>query len=352
MSKPEYRAVIIGLTGIGARRPEEAENLPVYGAMPGSHAGAYGLHPQTEVVAVCDLREEALADFKAQWGDVWPEVRLYTDYREMLKEEKPDLVSVATSDHVHAEMTVEAAEGGARAILCEKPIATSLEDADRMIAAAEANGVPLSIEHTRRWDSSYLKAREIIRSGEIGPLRTVVCEEFGRRAMLFRNGTHLLDMICFFAEANPQWLVAELEGGFEHFTEYRGDGGKDPATEPFASAYIRFDNGVRAFFNSYKVDFPGSQFALTCEDGRIEISDQSARLIRGRSHFEWSTSTILSGGYAMERQTAAVAELIQVLEHGGELVSPAREARKTVELMLGILKSHHSGNSRIDFPLT
>ena len=137
MSKPDYRAVIIGLSGIGARRSEEDERLPVYGPMPGSHAGAYDRHPRTEVAGVCDLRKEALADFKSQWGDVWPDVRLYTDYREMLKAEKPDLVSVATSDHVHADMTVAAAESGARAILCEKPIATSLEDADRMIAAAE-----------------------------------------------------------------------------------------------------------------------------------------------------------------------------------------------------------------------
>ncbi len=352
MAKPEYRAVIIGLRGIGARRPEEDEHLPVYGPMPGSHAAAYDRHPRTEVVGVCDLQEEALADFKAQWGDVWPDVRLYTDYREMLRAEKPDLVSVATSDHVHADMTVAAAEGGARAILCEKPIATSLEDADRMIAAAEANGVLLSIEHTRRWNPSYLKAREIIRGGEIGPLRTIVCEQFSRRAMLFRNGTHLLDLVCFYAEANPQWLVAEMEEGFEHFTEYKGDGGKDPAADPYASAYIRFDNGVRAFYNSYKVDFPGSKFALTCEDGRIEISDQGAYLIRGTSHFESSTSTMLPGKYAMENQTAAVAELVQVLEEGGDLVSPAREARKTVEMMLGILKSHHGGNCRVDFPLS
>ena len=352
MSKPEYRAVIIGLRGIGAQRPREDDHLPVYGAMPGSHAGAYYHHPRTEVSAVCDLKEEILEDFKAQWEDVWPGVRLYTDYREMLSAEKPDLVSVATSDHLHAEMVVAAAEGGVRAIFCEKPIATSLEDADRMIAAAEANGALLSIDHTRRWAPGYLKAREIVRSGEIGALRTVSCDQFSRRAMMFRNGTHLLDLICFFAEANPRWVVAELEEGFEHFTEYRGDGGHDPATDPFASAYIRFDNGVRAFYNSYKVDFSGSQLALTCEGGRIEISDLFTRLIRSSSHFEQRTSTILPGRYTMERQTAAVAELVRVLEEGGALVSPGREARKTVEIMLGILKSHHSGNRRVDFPLS
>ena len=41
-------------------------------------------------------------------------------------------------------------------------------------------------------------------------------------------------MICFFANANPMWVVSDLEPGFEHFTEYQGDGGHDPATDPFA----------------------------------------------------------------------------------------------------------------------
>ena len=75
MSSAQYRAVIIGLTGIGAARPEEDDNIPVYGAMPYSHASAYHRHPNTDVVAVCDINEETLANFQSNWGDVWPEVR-------------------------------------------------------------------------------------------------------------------------------------------------------------------------------------------------------------------------------------------------------------------------------------
>ena len=97
--------------------------------------------------------------------------------------------------------------------------------------------------------------------------------------MMFRNGTHMIDMMCFFAEANPEWLVSEMEPGFEHFTEYKGDGGHDPATDPYASAYIHFDNGVRAFYNCRKMAFNGSKFSLTCENGRIEISDQKFEVI-------------------------------------------------------------------------
>jgi len=270
----------------------------------------------------------------------------------MFDNEQPDLVSVVTSDHVHADITVAAAQSSARAILCEKPIATSLDDADRMIEAADANDVLLSIEHSRRWYPSYLKAREIIRSGEIGEIRTVVCEQFGPRAMMFRNGTHAIDMICFFANANPMWVVSDLEPGFEHFTEYQGDGGHDPATDPFASAYVYFDNGVRAFYNCRKTTFGGTKYSLTCDGGRIEISDQKFEVITQRESRWWSHAEVPIDHYMATKQSGAVAELVHVLENDGELVSPGREARKTLQIMLGVLDSHHTGNIRVDLKPT
>ncbi len=347
MTEKKYRAVIVGLTGIGAARPEESSD-PVYGAMPNSHASAYYRHPQTDVVAVCDLKQDMLNGFCKKWGDVWPDVRTYMNYQEMFDKEKPDMISIVTPDHFHAAVTVAASESGARAILCEKPIATTLEDADRMIEAAEKNNVLLSIEHSRRWHPSYLKTRRIIQSGDIGPVRTIVCEMFGQRSMMFRNGTHLLDLVCFFAGGNPGWVMADLEDGFEHFTEYKGDGGHNPKTDPYASMYIKFDNGVRSFVNFYKIDFPGFKLSITCEKGRIEISDQKTELITtGLSH-GWSHCDIPTEPFMLIRQGGAVAELVHVMEHGGELISPPREARKTLETMLGVLKSHHLGNVRVN----
>ncbi len=346
-----YKAVIIGLTGIGASRPDEPTHLPLYGTMPRSHAAAYHRHPQTEVVAVCDVRQEALDNFRELWGDVWPHVSLYTDYREMLEREQPDFVSVVTPDHLHADITVAAANGSARAILCEKPIATTLADADRMLDAAERNGVLLSIVPTRRGAPLVLRARGILRRGELGPLRGIVCNMYSPRSMLFRNGTHMVDMIGFFAESEPLWLFAELEAGFDHFTSYKSDGGHDPATDPAATAYIHFANGVRALYNSLKIEMPGSQFDLTCERGRIEVSDRSLELIRAPSHYEWSRGSLPPGEFMQAQQLGAVAELIHLLEAGGELVSPAEEARKTLEIMLAMLKSHERGNVRVDLPL-
>jgi UDP-N-acetylglucosamine 3-dehydrogenase len=347
-----YKAVLVGLTNIGASRPSEPENTPLFGGMPRSHAAAYYRHPATEITAVCDIRPQALEDFRTRWVDVWPDVRLYTDYQEMLRKEQPDLVSVVTPDHLHADITVAAAEGGAKAILCEKPIATTLADADRMIEAAKANGVLLSIEHTRRWSPIFQKARELARQGDLGQLRSVVSNMYSPRSMLFRNGTHMIDMIVFFADSEPTWVFAELEEGFDYFTEYKSDGGHDPNSDPAASAYIRFANGVRGYYNSVKVPMPGSQFDLSFDNGRLEVSDRGLTLVRGVSHYEWSHSNIATGEYMFTQQLASVAELIDCLESGKPLVSPAREARKTLEIMLAMLKSHHQGNVRIDLPLS
>ena len=206
------------------------------------------------------------------------------------------------------------------------------------------------MDHSRRWYPQYLKAREIVRSGRIGPLRTIGCEMFGPRSMLFRNGTHALDTVCFFADGDPEWLVADLQDGFEHFTEYQGGGGKDSASDPYASAYIRFGNGVRAFFNSFKTVFSGWRFVLTCEDGRVEATDTSARLIRGdlvrrlpRSFRSIICSIPRAPWWRNWRICSSTA---------ADPVSPAREARKSLEVILGILKSHHAGNARVDFPLS
>jgi predicted dehydrogenase len=340
------------LAGIAADRPAETPQHALYGPMPRSHAAAYHLHPQTEVVGVCDIRTELLDAFRQQWQDVWPDVRLYTDYREMLARECPELVSVATPDDLHADMVVDAAVGGARAILCEKPIATTLADADRMIRAAEANGVLLSVEHSRRWDPKYRKAREMVHSGELGALRTIAMSLYSPRAMLFRNGTHMVDMVCFLAGADAEWVSAELEEGFDTYATYQGDGGHVPSSEPSASAYIHFANGVRAQLNLVKTRVSTLGFELACDDGLIRVSDLGLAVVKSDGHGESLSSPLLAQAYAAEFQLAAVAELIHVLEHGGALVSPARAARQALEIMLAMLRSHQLGNARVNLPLS
>src|SRR5581483_9383588 len=191
----------------GASLPHAAPAPALGQVMPHSHVAAYAAVPRTSVVAVCDLVPALLDRVREAWQPTFPELRTYTDYRELLARERVDLLSVVTPDHRHAQIVVDAAAADVKGIFCEKPIATTLADADRMIAACRQAGVALQIDHTRRWYPEFAEARRLLRAGAIGSLRRVVATLGGPRAMLFRNGTHLVDAICYFVDADPAWLM-------------------------------------------------------------------------------------------------------------------------------------------------
>ena len=100
------------------------------GGMGGSHARHWTQKPQTEVVAVADVDERSARKLADEFG-----AKSYTEYERMLENEACDIVSVTTWQNVRAEITVKAAESGAKGILGEKPMASSLGEADRMLEA-------------------------------------------------------------------------------------------------------------------------------------------------------------------------------------------------------------------------
>ncbi|MBI3910213.1 MAG: Gfo/Idh/MocA family oxidoreductase [Armatimonadetes bacterium] len=336
-----YRAAIVGLSSIGARRPEPIRNGALVLPMPGSHVAAYAVLPQVEVVAFCDLKADLLARFRADWSDVWPEARGYENYGEMLAREDIDLLSVVTGDNRHADIVVDACQAGVRAIFCEKPLATTLADADRMIAACGARGVVMSVDHTRRWMAIWQRAREAIRAGEIGRPARIIATLGGPRAMLFRNGTHLLDAVNFLVESDPVWVVAALDPGFEDYCEYRGDGGHDPASEPGGAAIVEYASGARAFINASKGT--PSEFSVTVigESGKIAVSDVGAELYRAAVG---ATRPLHPGGWRLQGIAAGVEELIRALESGSEVSSPPEAARQALAIIVAMLESQRRGS--------
>lgn len=348
-----YRAAIVGLTGIGASPSRPAPD-PVLGElMPHSHAATYAAIPRTTVVAVCDLVPTLLDRFRQDWGSVFPEARGYTDYREMLAREQIDLLSVVTSDHRHAQIVVDAVEAGVKGIFCEKPIATTLADADRMIAACRQHTVPLLIDHTRRWYPEFVEARRLIRAGAVGALRRIVATLGGPRAMLFRNGTHLVDTVCFFAESEPEWVVGELDDEHRNYgPRYAGDGGRDPATDPGGSGYVHFQNGIRAFINASKGTITNFELDLIGESGRIRIGTHVAEVWRQLERGQPPVVTQLRPPHTTRGDmVAAIDELIGLIERGGEGSSTGEDGRRVLSILLGILQSSAAGGVRVAFPI-
>ena len=323
--------------------------------------------PNVEVVGICDLVPERTERFKRNWSGKWPDLRLYSDYEEMLRSEEIDILTVATPDHLHADVAVNAVGAGVKGILCEKPIATTLSDADRIIQACESNGVALTVDHTKRWTAYYHDVREAVRSGAIGRVGTIVATR-GDYWGLFRDGTHLIDAICFFAESDPVKVSAVLEEGFESWDRYRGGGSNfenvDPDAEPGASGFIQFANGIRALYSATKGTFPGEWLRISGPQGEVHIEGAgrwSAYVMSVSDQADWAADRpadrwgvqrrdLISHPFQVQRILGAYHEMIGLIERGGEGVSSGREARKSLQIILGFLKSHQEGGKLVPVP--
>lgn len=345
MTKP-LRAALIGCSSIAISPPERTA-APIRMPLPHSHAAAFAAHPQTVITAVCDISQPALDRYVEYWGPA----NTYTDFHQMLAAEELDIVSIVTPDHLHADSFEAAAEAGVKGIFCEKPVATTLADADRMIAAAERTGVQTVVNHTRRFDPFYRQARWLIEQGNIGEIRSVLGTLSGERAMLFRNGTHLLDTIGYLLDSDPAWVMALLDDRDTGYgTAYKGDGGRDPATDPGATAIIGYQTGVRALYNGVKAGVAGLQIELIGDKGALRIGNQLAELLVESPAGGLAAQPLPFHAPSQAGMVTAIDELIAAIESGADGVTPLREARATLALLLAILESADKGGARVELP--
>jgi predicted dehydrogenase len=349
----------VGLSGISL---QPAGTGPFFfgGEHPHAHVACYANHPRTEIVAVCDIFPAAFERFDELWGDRWPGIAKYTDFREMLAKEQLDLISVVTPDHLHADIVEAAVNAGIKAIYCEKPIATTLADADRMIAVTEAAGVPMSINHTRRWYDVFQYAKAAIDAGHFGRVTHIHALTTGPRAMLFRNGTHLIDISTFFADGEPVWVSGFLDPGHEAYGPvYAGEGGRDPALDPGGSALVKFDNGVLLSFvvsKQIQADGGGWEVSIDCEHARLRITEPGGLEVITEPAGDiggLSRKRVDIPRYSWTDGTAAIEELIGMIE-GRTTVSQSspRDARKSLSVILGLLQSQANGNMPVVAPFT
>ncbi|KML05993.1 Gfo/Idh/MocA family protein [Rossellomorea marisflavi] len=128
------------------------------------HIPEYMANEHAEIVAVCDIVKDRAEEMADQIG-----AKAYTDYKELLKDESIKAVSVCTPNALHAPISIDALKAG-KHVLCEKPMATSTEEAQAMIDAANQAGRKLMIGHNQRFVPSHQKAKELISKGEAGKI--------------------------------------------------------------------------------------------------------------------------------------------------------------------------------------
>lgn len=355
-----HRVAMIGLSWIATDPPPPASGQGLGTGMPFSHAAALAAIPSVEVVAGCDIVPGLRDQFLERWGSRWPGARVYENYAEMLTAERPDIVTIATPDFLHADPFIKAVEAGAKGIFVEKPLATSLADATRMVEVARAAGVVVNVDYQRRWMPYHVASRAFIEQGRLGKLSQVMVEMGGERAMLWRTQPHSIDMMVYYANADPIWVFAELEPGFEDYgTDYRGDGGKTTESEPAANFYVAFRNGVRGYFTGMKDTMPGIMITLRGPDGRLILSDEGAQVtvIRQIGHgaqADWTPpqTELILPEWTFGGMEGGIRDVIAGIETGRPTASPAEHAWRTAAIVDAVLRSQAAGNCpvKIDPP--
>ena len=138
------------------------------GGMGTNQGNLFSRDPEVRIAACCDTRKENLAAFAKKFSVP----ASYTDYREMLDKEKIDAVTVVTRDEAHCEVAVAALKKGLH-VLCEKPMATTLVEARRMLRAAQASGKTHMVNFSYRTMPSLERARQMVQEGRLGRIMHV-----------------------------------------------------------------------------------------------------------------------------------------------------------------------------------
>lgn len=262
------------------------------------HAVSVSKLDQVQLVAVCDVKEERARAAAETFG-----CRFYTDYHQMFQQEKLDSVHICTPHYLHCEMALEAARRKIH-VLTEKPMALSMEDAEKMVSAAEENQIRMMVSFQNRFNPGSLLIKEKLLSGELGKIlaaRMMVTwnrsDEYYSKSdwkgtwdkegggVMIDQAIHTLDLMNWFIDSPVEKLNVHM-GNRAH---QRID------VDDYAEGMILYRSGVRASFfaiNYYTCDAPveielhceqgtaklvGEKAAITMNDGREFIADRDPR---------------------------------------------------------------------------
>lgn len=311
--------------------------------VPGAIASVCEAIDRLELVAVCDLQPERVEQMQARWNVPAG----YTDYREMVERERPDIVAIVTAKgSVHASLAAGVAEMGVvKAIYCEKPVAASMAEADRVVEACREHSVVYTCAHVFRWNARYLHILHWIRDGAIGELRAITCSAMGTLA---HSGTHQTDVMAGWAgDIDPEWAMGTVDP----------PAGASPAqtVDPPGGGYIRLRNGVDLLMEA-RSPWPRT-FHISGTEGKImgwnDLRQvQLWRKPHGGKNVELVPGEIFSPPQLKSYTVTQMEELIHVLDHGGTTSCDAVKAARALEMVLGIHLSDRQEGARVSFPLT
>ena len=349
MTSSAFRVALIGTGRVGYQF--------CFSDLPDNHAQAVVANPGTELVAGVNRGREKLEAFGTRFGvDA-----LYHDVGQMLSGARPDICIIATHPELHAQMVVECAQAATvKAIICEKPMALSLAECDRMMAACERHGVLLQVNHNRRWHAEWQLAHQLLRDGAIGQLNHIYCYMDGckphpswrsaHEGPLLHDYTHYFDLMDLYG-GPVDWMCGTAQQRQQPW-----------AVEDYASAMMSFSSGTTGLIcGSELTVYTDHAFELRGTTGVIRMTGEQVHLSQARqdwhepdSGFQWSSlqPVEVERPEPVSTYVEALSELLEAMEGRGQLRSDGAIGRRSMEMVSAVYQSQAEGNVPIRFPLT
>jgi predicted dehydrogenase len=351
-----YRAGIIGtggIAGMGILGMHDEEDIGQK-KVEASHAGGYRATEDVELVAVADIDETKLGRF----GEAWeiPSDRRYVGHESMLAAEELDIVSVCTPSYLHADHVIDAAESEAdpELIWCEKPIASSVSDAEEMVDVCEETDTELLVNHSFRFTTKLQQLRELIQSQDLlGEIHSVTTQF---RMELLRNSTHLLDTLVYLLDARAERVSGYITGENEAVDSLEA---KERVDDAGGGGFVVMDDGS---FVTIDCTIPREASSMTLQfigsKGKLYLNNDDGewrywRLDDG-THVEADLPGI-EGAWTWDEDyrdafANAAADVVGVLDGTVENPSTGEEATRSLEIIIGLYVSHHTGG-QVSVPL-
>ena len=260
----------------------------------------------------------------------------------MLETENLDIVVICSWNPQHAEMTIAAAAYRPSAILCEKPMACSLGEAESMIIAADRNDVKLAISHQRRFYSCWQEARRLVQDGAIGkPDRLWTTIKQG----MINAGIHCIDF-QFFVLGDPQaeWVMGSVERKTDHYLFGH-------RIEDRCCGLVGYPNDVEGVIENEMNSTYQLGATVYGTNGMLDVSDNSLKyIVADKAGWQEFTpiETTPDYGDAFTDQAYALCAWIngEVDDYPGQ----AKHGKAAIEILMALYESARM-HERVSLPL-
>ncbi len=319
------------------------------------------MNNKIEIVAVCDVLPEKMEELLTKHGlEKEKNIKRYTDYKELIEEEQPELISIATESGKHAEIALYCIEKGVNLII-EKPMAMSIEDADKIIKLSAQKNVKVSACHQNRFNVAIQELRKAIESSRFGKLshgsihvrwnrNKGYYDQAKWRGTWEEDGGALMNQ-CIHGIDLLRWMMGdeidEIYGATrQQFHDYL-------EAEDVGMAVVKFKNGaigtIEGTTNVYPQNLEETLYVFG-EKGTVKIGGTSTNNIdvwdftdeREEDHknkgLEEETSNVYGNGH-----TSLFADVIDAIENDRIPYVDAVAGRNALEVVLAIYKSQKEG---------